>query len=162
MSTMFYIISISLQIAGALLLVIFAISTKRRKVVERFVNKDMVFEDGNTNEISYNKEELKQTFKVAYLSKLSFFYIALGYLVGIWGENKELSNITITIAIIGVTAIIMLASYFIVEQILKYSKKVNKKLTCKELKEYGINSTMVSISNKEIYERFSDYFNPKI
>lgn len=158
MSTVFYIIAISFQIAGALLLMFSSLSTKRRKIVEKFVNKDMVFEDGNTNEINYNEEGLKDIFKVAYLSKVSFFYIALGYIIGILGENEGVSKIIIAIAIIGLTAIIIGASYFIVEQVLKHSKKVNKKLTKEELVEYNLQATMISISNEEIDKLFKETF----
>lgn len=158
MSTAFYIIAISFQIAGALLLMFSSISTKRRKVVEKFVNKDMVFEDGNTNEIKYSEGGLKDTFRVAYLTKLSFAYIALGYIIGILGENEGVSKIIIAIAIIGLTAIIIGASYFIIEQVLKHSKKVNKKLTKKELEEYDLEATMEEISNEEVDQLFNKIF----
>lgn len=151
MELFFYIFSISLQLAGALLLMIFSFSTKREKVIKRFCNKDIINQDENM-EISYNEEEFKNTFKIAYLSKFSFCYIALGYIIGVLGTRELASKFTTILEIIICTILLMLCAYGITNIIIKYSKTVNKKITSDELKEYNIEPTMVELSNEEIDE----------
>lgn len=51
-----YIISISLQVAGALLLIAYGISTKRDDVIKRLFGNGIIHRDNDTNEISYNEK----------------------------------------------------------------------------------------------------------
>ena len=86
MSTVMYIGAIALQVAGALLLLVFAVSTKRETIVRGFASNKLVLENGNTEEISYNKEAFKQYYRNAYLSKCAFFYIVAGYFFGVFAN----------------------------------------------------------------------------
>lgn len=155
MNIFLYIISIALQVSGALLLMIFSISTKREKIIKKFINKDIVTEEGNS--ISYNKEELKETFRVAYLNRFSFGYIAFGYLISVFGEtnnNKWLLILYITLS----TIIFMSLAYLIVFLIMKKSSKVNKELTLVEMQKINVPSTMNFITNEDIDKLFDDEF----
>ena len=87
-----YIISISLQVAGALLLIAYSISTKRDDVIKKFSGKGFIHRDNNTNEISYNEKAFFQEYKMAYIDKLSFIYILFGYLLGLLWLIGDLLN----------------------------------------------------------------------
>ena len=81
MSALAYIFSISLQIAGALLLLIYSISTKRESVIRRFVGKGLLARQGER--LDYDEKAYKEEFCRAYLNKFSFGFIAFGYLLGV-------------------------------------------------------------------------------
>lgn len=145
-----YIIAISFQLSGALLLVLYSISTKRRNVIKRFAGKCLIYRDNNTNEITYDKDALKITFRDAWLNKIAFTLIALGYCFGVFGEIDEKNKNLIAIVIVLLTVIIMVLSYFIVACIIKYSPNINKELSNEELSELGVEPDIENLSNKEI------------
>ena len=147
---MLYILSVSLQVAGALLLMLNVLSTKREKVIHRFVGKGLLSRDNNTNTISYDQNALKAVFQEAYLSKFAFAYISMGYLSGVFGTiASEYKNIIAT-AIVAVTALLILLSYLAVYLILKFSKKVNREISNEELISLGIEPDIENIPNEEI------------
>ena len=153
METIIYIISISLQLAGALLLMIFVLSTKREKVIQRFAGNGIIARDNNTNEILYNEKAFKDSFKNAYLNKCSFAFIALGYFMGVFGAinyNTALVGILIVLC----TGLIMGATYLIVNQIVSHSKVINKKITNEELSLAGVEPDIEDIPNDEIAKLF--------
>ena len=78
-----------MQVSGALIITIFTLSTKREKVIAKFINKNLINQDGNTKELEYNKKEFVNTFKNIYLNRFSFCYIALGYMIGVFGKIKN-------------------------------------------------------------------------
>ncbi len=154
-----YIISISLQIAGALLLVAYGISTKRDDVIKRFSGKGIIHRDNNTNEVFYNEKAFFQEYKMAYIGKLSFIYILSGYLLGVLGELKDTeSTKDIALIIIAVVSlVIMIASNKAVEVILSKSSKVSK-ITNEDLVRIGIEPDIENIPNSEIEKMFNDEF----
>lgn len=150
MATFMYILSISLQVAGALLLMFFSLSAKREQIIKRFVNKNFIIRNEN-EELEYDEGELKSTFRTAYLSKFSFGYIALGYILGIFGDINDSILYTIIGIILG-TIVLMVIAYWITSIILKHSKNANQELTKEELANYGLEPNMTAISEKEIQE----------
>ncbi len=86
MAILCYIVSISLQLAGALMLIVFAFSTKRENVIRAFARSHMITLDGNTRELSYNHKAFIETYKTAYYTKISVIFISVGYLLGIFGN----------------------------------------------------------------------------
>lgn len=155
MNIILYISSISFQVAGAILLMLLSLSTDRRKVINRFINKNMILCDGNTKKLTYDKGEFKNIFKQAYLAKFSFLYIATGYILGIFGNTKECNQWIILIFVIIFTIVLIGLAYFIVAQIIKHSKNINKEITYEELEKLDLEPTMESTSNKELDEIFN-------
>lgn len=155
-SVIIYVIAISLQISGALLLTVFLISTKRDKVIERFAGKGIITKDNNLNKLNYNREKFRDSFKEAYLNKLAFVFIVIGYILGIFGkvDNAEKVMVPIefivTILVCISTFIFMGLAYSIVKIIVENSKKVNKEITPEELEKLGIKSDIENISNESI------------
>lgn len=143
-----YIGAISFQVSGALLLLFFAISTKRKNVVRRFIAKGYIERCGN--KINYNKLNFLDEYKNAYLNRLAFIYIALGYILGIWGEIGCFEKIKIFIFVVVFTIIIMAASYFFTYIFVHKSKKVNTAITNDELAKLNIDPTNDIVSIEEI------------
>lgn len=153
---MLYIFSISFQVAGALLLMVSVLSTKRDKVVRRFVGRGTLYRDNNTNTIFYNKTALQETFKEAYLSKFAFLYIAVGYFMGVFGVLNNDYLMLIALAIVVLTILLVALSHLAVFLILKFSKKVNRELSNEELSYLGIEPDIENISNEDIQRIFDN------
>lgn len=147
---MIYVISISLQVAGSLLLMMNSLSTNRKKVIQRFAGKGIISRDNNTKMIDYNKIAFKEIYKDAYLTKISFAFIAFGYFLSVFGSAEDINKMYLAVYIAIITIAIMLIAYWVVNLILKHSKKVNKDINNDELETIGIEPDFQNISNKEI------------
>lgn len=153
---MIYALSISLQVAGALMLMINSLSTKRKKVIQRFVGHTLIYRDNNTNEITYNENVFRDTYRVAYLSKFAFLYIAVGYFIGIFATIAAGSKAITAIGVLLFTIVFIALAYLVVRLILKYSKEINCKITNAELEELGIEPDLENISEGVIDKIVND------
>lgn len=156
---MIYVLSVSLQVAGALMLMINSLSTKRAKVIQRFAGHTLIWRDNNTNEISYDEEVFKDTYKEAYLSKFAFLYIAMGYFMGIFAIIDVESKVMIAVGVVILTIAFIVLAYLVVRLILKYNKKITCKITNEELEELGIEPDIENISNDEIEKMWNEALN---
>ncbi len=153
-----YIIATSFQISGTLLLLLNFTSTKRENIIKQFSTNYLINRDNNKNKIEYDKTRLKALFRNAWLNKISFASLGLGYILGILGEPNHNYKFLTILCIIILAITIMSLSYLIVACIIKYSSQVNKKLTNDELIELGIQPHIESISNKDIDDMFTEIF----
>lgn len=111
-----YVISISLQVTGAILLLLFNMSCNRDKVIQKFVEeRGSVI--GIDDKINYDLKSLKAQFEVAYINKMSFLYIALGYLLGIFSEIIDTKKRYIFICVTVATLILIIVSKKIAEKL---------------------------------------------
>lgn len=154
-SFIFYVVAISLQVSGALQLLLSFVSTKRDNVIRNFIGKGIISRDNNTKIIDYDKKAYKQVFKSAYLNKFSFIYIFLGYLLGIWGTIEKESKSKATIFIILTTIVILTISNLLITLYVKKSKKVNREITNEDLERLQIQPDIENISNEEIEKLFN-------
>ncbi len=145
-----YILSTAFQIAGALLLMINSLSTRRDRVIRRFAGNGIIHKDNNTNKLSYNKDAFRETFKEAYLNKCAFLFIAIGYSLGIFGNLEGNPKCLALIIIYIATAAIMTLTYFIINLIIKNKKEINNEITSSELEKLGIKPDTETISNELI------------
>jgi hypothetical protein len=157
-TTIVYILAISLQVAGALLLMVHAVSAKRSKVIRRFSGRGLIYKDGNTGELSYDKEAFKDSFKDVYLNKSAFAFIALGYALGVFGENKSDNRLIVLLCIIASTGILIIAAQLIVSLVVKNKKNAKFELTDEELVKAGKSADIGSISNEGLQEILNEVF----
>lgn len=130
-----YILSISLQIAGALLLLFYSTSTKRGSIIRRFVGKGLLTRKGDI--LDYNQDAYRNEYILAYLNKLSFGYIAIGYLINVFGNTENVCKGLVVTSILFSSALIMFLSVkgtsFLINCL-----KANDKITNKDLNDFGI------------------------
>ena len=150
--TIIFICSISFQVAGALLLMCFSLSTSRKKTIQRFASSRIIHKDGNTGKLYYKKEVFRNCFREAYLNRVSFFYIALGYMLSVFGKNDCNNYFIVCSFIILVTAFLMSVTHFIVKQVIARKKTINSEITDDELQELDIKPDMPSLSYAKIDE----------
>lgn len=153
MSVIFYILSIAFQMAGALILIIYATSTKRGDVIRRFAQNSVIFEDGNTHELTYNHEYFMSMYETAYYSKVAFIYIVAGYGLGVMGESCKSITIIELFAVFIFAFLLIAGANWIVHRLLK-KDNVLKEITKNELDALGIEAHVSSIGNDYIKNLF--------
>lgn len=149
-SVFFYVFAISLQISGAVMLLWYSASTKRDDVIKRFMKRRFVSENKNTNSIEYDEKTYKEEFKVAYLNKISFGYIAVGYIINVWGDCSSFCKIFIVMVIVICSVLVMFLTYKGVLLWTHFSKKVNMKISNEDLERLGICPDFTTVSFDEI------------
>lgn len=153
-NTLVYIGAISLQVTGALLLLLFSVSTKRVDVIRKFGDGGIITYDEETKELNYKEEAFKEAYRTSYLNKISFFYIGVGYLLGVFGEIGN-SNKWITAGVIFTFSIILLfLTWLVTDMIISKLNVINQKILLEEMKEAGITPDMTSASTEDIDKMF--------
>lgn len=153
-NTLVYIGAISLQVTGALLLLLFSVSTKRVDVIRKFGDGGIITYDEETKELNYKEEAFKEAYRTSYLNKISFFYIGVGYLLGVFWEIGN-SNKWITAGAIFTFSIILLfLTWLVTDMIISKSNVINQKISLEEMKEAGITPDMTSASTEDIDKMF--------
>ena len=150
METLIYIISISLQLSGGILLMTYSFSTQRLNVIKYFAGKGIILKNGDTSEIIYNESAFKNSFRTAYNTKFSIMFIIMGYFLGVFGNIEGCNKFFISVSIVVFTILIISFTYVIIEKIILKSNEINKKITSEELELAGIKPDMESISSCEM------------
>lgn len=148
-----YIISIALQVAGALMLIIFSLSTKRKDIIKSFVNSHIIVRDGNTKELSYNHEVFIDSVISAYYSKVSVGYIAAGYIVGIFGDRGDVNRWIVAGITVLITVVLILCTRFTIEKLVKIYRIAP--ISNEEIESIGAEPDMESMSDEMIDEALS-------
>lgn len=128
----------------------YSASTKRDDVIKRFMKRRFVSENKNTNSIEYDEKTYKEEFKVAYLNKISFGYIAVGYIINVWGDCSSFCKIIIVMVIVICSVLVMFLTYKGVLLWTHFSKKVNMKISNEDLERLGICPDFTTVSFDEI------------
>lgn len=148
LNTIFYIFSISLQLSGSLLLMIFSLSTKRKQIIKRFINNNILTERGKI--LDYDTEEFKNTYKIAYLNKFSFGYIVIGCIASIFASNNNCPPWRIMIYTIIFTLLFIVIAILFTKHLVIFLPKANKPIRSEELKRNNIKPTASTITNDDI------------
>lgn len=99
-----YVLAISLQLAGALLLII-RYSITPMKIQLRDAHEKAAHVDEAEETISIGIPVDSELIEEIRLNRLAFIYIAVGYLFGIWGESFDVNKWFITGLVILLAAI---------------------------------------------------------
>lgn len=141
----FYVIAVSFQVAGALLLLLYNVSSKRKDIIKNFASTKGCIKVQGT-EVEYDKPRLKEIFKLAYINKMSFGYIVVGYIVGVFGKIGDNTYVPSIILGIVVFAFIFISMGIkIPERILLSKEKRNGNffdITNDDIKELNIKDTI--------------------
>lgn len=147
-----YIIAISLQLSGSLLLLINFGSTKRENLIKEFAKGRLLQMDNNTNKPLYNPESFVDVWQTAFLNKFAFGYIFVGYLTGIFGDIGMNDKVVVAISVSFLFAIETALPHSITRRIRKCCKKLYKPITNDELERLHIEPEVENISNSTIDE----------
>ncbi|MGN0680884.1 MAG: hypothetical protein ACI4LY_02615 [Candidatus Fimisoma sp.] len=101
-----YIIAISFQLAGALLLIV----RYWFKSVEdqlKYIEGKRTHTEGNTLMLGASQPNDSEMVEEIWLNRLAFAYIAVGYLLGIWGDPLSVNRWWITLAVVLLVCILV-------------------------------------------------------
>ncbi|WP_329380448.1 hypothetical protein [Anaerofustis butyriciformans] len=150
--SIFYYFSISLQIAGSLILLISNFSTNRKKIIKDIYNTNKIINaDGNTKEIDDLTGVLKDRFKQVYLNRFAFGYLAIGYILEfIFMQNNSYNKIFAIITITLITVSFLGLSYSVTYKYLLNKDIVTQNISYKELNDLNLKPHLESMSCEEL------------
>lgn len=151
-----YILSISFQIAGALLLLVYSTSAKRESIIRRFVGKGFLTRQGD--KVEYNQDAYEKEYFLTYSNKLSFGYIAGGYLLNVFGDTENACKWFVVICILLLTPLIMFFSLKGISFLVSYLKK-NDKITNEDLKVFDIKPDMEYMTSEDVDQLLENAWN---
>ena len=129
-----YIISISFQFAGAvILLTSFCGNTKQKIVNEYYSGSNFVYP--NDNKIRLNKQKKWKCASTIYLNRVAFAYVAIGYITGVFGDIQSYNRGSVAIFIVAISAILIIVGKVFCVKLSKFLNKEDETITF----EYLIN-----------------------
>lgn len=90
--TWIYILSISLQVAGAICLLINYWGNVKKKVILTYYAGGEIPKAQDNNMVRLKRERLQSCAKDIYMNRFAFICIAIGYGLGLYGEITEYTN----------------------------------------------------------------------
>ena len=151
MNIILYILSISLQISGALILVVDNIIISRDGVIKSIFGHKFLIEN-DKGDIPDFSDEYKERYYHSYINLFSFGYIALGYFFGIYGNSRNEYGIC-TIGILLLTVVLMGLAFCIANYLKNMITNPPKK---EDLQRNGIETQISPVKDDEIRQLFEN------
>ncbi len=118
MGNVWYVLSISLQMSGALLLIFEWCRKTETLLIEKYFMTNAVSLAKNDNgeiKIQVNVDNIKTVLRNIYINRSAFMYIFSGYVLSVWGRIGE-EKIVIAVCIALLTAIITWVSDYVINK----------------------------------------------
>jgi len=131
-------VSISLQLSGALLLLLWSFSKWSKNVLNMCFPGIIFAERKDNGDVYIGKDIVRSKVKTIILNVCAFFYIAAGYLLPIFSDD-HIENQWLTLGIIVLfTIIFLICAHLIAKLVSVRWIKTDRVLTDDEIKEYNI------------------------
>ena len=142
------LLSIAFQLSGAILLMVKFWGKRKEEILQQYFNSSESICRDDGEEVVLRKEKLQKIFKEIYLTRFSFVYIVLGYLLSVF--DLSISKCCAILAILLISSILILFAFSVSTLICrtKYSKDL--KILYDEAVEKG-NATQI-MSKEEVEE----------
>lgn len=105
--TWIYILSISLQVAGAICLIMNYWGNVKEKVILTYYAGGEIPKAQDNDMVLLKKERLQSCAKDIYMNRFSFIYIIIGYGIGLFGNITDNSNRLYVLLMIGIFCTIL-------------------------------------------------------
>lgn len=149
-----YILSLAFQIAGAVLLIIkYCGKTKQRIINEYFPGSNLIERDDN-DMLHLEKKKVQVCVKRIYDNRISFAYIAIGYVLSVFGESSNSSKAVIIFYMLFFTTALILVEKIISASFARLLYQSDIEMKYSEIEE--IADTV--ITEKEIDEIINGIF----
>lgn len=109
-TNMLYIAAISFQLAGALLLICHYMRNTENQIKESYFSQDAIIEVDN-GKVTLRKEKIRIKAAEIYVNRISFIYIAIGYIIGIFGDIQKMKQVFVVVAV-GIMTVGILTPYY--------------------------------------------------
>ena len=142
-----YIVSVSMQIVGGIILLLFRGKMRDRFIRAYFPGGSVAHPDENMI-CNLDAQRAKSTLFRLYLNTIAIADIVAGYIIAIWSENTG-SKAIVLLGVVGVSVVLILMEMCIANCIAKMEYPKYMKLHAGELDEYGVERTA---TKKEVLE----------
>lgn len=106
-SNVLYILAISLQLAGALILICHYMRNTEKQIKDSYFCQDAIVETEN-GKVKLRKEKVRIKAAEIYINRFAFGYIAIGYFFGIFGDIED-RNRGLIVFLIAIMTILLMA-----------------------------------------------------
>ena len=129
----FFLISISFQLSGALILIFFCWGKTNHKILNMIYPSNSTFERDDNDMVKISKDKLCRANKEVLLNRTAFIFIGLGYLLSVFGTNEGLCPWHGLLFVIVMSIFMMCIGYIIAHFIAKASNKMDRSYHYDEL-----------------------------
>lgn len=128
-----FLLSIALQVSGALILIIFCWGNTERRILNTIypANASIHREDDNTVIIS--RDKLIRAHKNVLLNRTAFILIGLGYLSSLFGSNEDICALKALVIVVIASVVILAVVVFAIKKIAEICNRKDKKYQYEEL-----------------------------
>ena len=142
------LLSIALQLSGAVLLIIKFWGNLRIEILQQYFNSPESICRDNGEEVPLHKEKIQKIIKKVYLTRVSFIYIVLGYLLSVF--DLSISKCSGVLIILSFTLVLILLAYSVSIFICRITYSKYLKISYDEAIEKG--NAPQEMSSKEVEE----------
>lgn len=152
--TVIYIIAISLQLAGAVILIINYCRNTHDQIIDRYFPGSNLVERDKKDNIVLEKERVQEVVREIYMNRCAFGYIGAGYIVGIYGEAGKMNKCIISLLVIIGNFLLIALGQIIINSIIKHRYKEDIEVPYSLV----VNKADVLPTKKEMEEAIGDIF----
>lgn len=135
MENTFAVLSIAFQLSGAVLLTIRFWGKRKNEILQQYFNSSESICRDDGEEVVLRKEKLQKIFKEIYLTRFSFIYIVLGYVLNVF--DILISRCCAILIILLITLLLILLAHFVCVLICKVKYSKDLKIPYDEAVEKG-------------------------
>lgn len=147
-----FIISITFQLSGAILLLINNLRLDRKYMIRKYINsspnKNIMTIDETEHKLKYNKENFINEYITVYNNRMSFIYIMIGYLMSIFSEIKDDNRFIIFCSIVLLSFVLILITHAVVKHIVSKQEDISESEL--EGMDMGFIPFTVEVEDKEL------------
>ena len=126
--------SVSFQLSGALLLLLYGVTTKRDDIIRSLYSAIAYTEkDGNTNEINDVSIPYREKYRNSYLNKIAFLPLSIGYGLSIFGSVEKDEQSYAFILMVMLTIIVIILIKLLVENFFLHLPGLSKTIKNEDL-----------------------------
>lgn len=123
LDTVIYVMAISLQVSGAILLLLWSFGNTKKKMYEEILNKESpAILDGR----SIKDIDISDGLRNVYLNRVAFACLAIGYITGIFWDIGKTPKAYVALCVIGVTFILTVILFIVCGEIANIRQEVYK------------------------------------
>ena len=146
-----YVFSLAFQVAGAVLLIIKYFGRTKERIFEEYFPGSNIAERDENDITTLNKEKVQMCVRNIYDNRMAFLFIAIGYILSIFGEIDGECKICILLFVITSTSIIVSIEKILSTMVSKIIYKEDIVVPYKKLE----NIAETAMTGTEIKEMFN-------
>ena len=103
-----YVLSLSLQIAGSVLLFVNCLGKTRQRIIDEYFGQSTIADNDNNDYATIKSKDVIICVKSIYAKRISFLYLAVGYLLSIYSEKNEGQKLLLIIVIATAVTLVLI------------------------------------------------------